>query len=198
MATVTRRSRTSTTTAASAAAAKPKPISVRTQRAPTNEDGKLACAKIPFIAANDAPTLSAEARKVGMKSAGTNQWVHPKDGSWAMLDANGRLQRGVKTVEFQGIPQPYVKPADPRTANKLEKLLQETPRIPASMKSYAVATIGIVSVNNAAAACAAAGFVQIGNTWIHPDGSWVRTGGAVTVGWKGYHLQQLPYQQGWL
>ena len=170
--------RTSTTTARTTAkAAAPKGITVTTNRAPTNADGKLACAKIPFLRANDAATVGREARAVGMTSVGNSQWVHPKDGSWVMLDDGGRLQRGVRRTQFDGIPQPYVEPADPKQAKALEKLLAETPRIPRSMANYAIAKIGIVSAGTLAATLPNHGFLQIGTTWVHPDGSWVQSRG---------------------
>jgi hypothetical protein len=199
MATVSRNRTTTTTTRARTATrpAAPKTITVRSERAPKNEDGKLASAKIPFIANGDGVSLATQAKALGMTDIGNNRFVHPTDKSWVMLDANGRLQRGVGTVQFQGIPQPYVEPPDPKKAKELEKLLGETPAIPGSMRSYAIAKIGIVNSANVASVCTRAGFLQIGSTWIHPDGSWVKTSSyAISVGWKGHPLQSLPYANG--
>lgn len=188
-------------TRAPASEAKPTTITVRSERAPTNEDGKLACAQLPFIPNGDTATLAQAATAAGMEAIGNDRYVHPKDKSWVFLDANGRLQRGKGTVQFQGIPQPYVEPPDPALAKKLEALLGSTPRIPASMKEYALANIGFVDAHGAASTCARAGFAQVGSTWIHPDGSWVNVaGGRVSVGWKGHPLEKLPYSNpgGWI
>jgi hypothetical protein len=37
------------------------------------------------------------------------------------------------------------------------------------------------------------GFAQIGNEWWHPDGSWVNFQVSPPLGWKGYNLGNLPY-----
>jgi hypothetical protein len=39
----------------------------------------------------------------------------------------------------------------------------------------------------------AVGFVQMDNEWWHEDGSWVKLEGPLALGWKGYHLGELPY-----
>jgi hypothetical protein len=176
------------------------PMQVRSERAPTAKDGKLAVAQIAFVAQGDVDQLRSEAKRVGMKSVGNNHFVHTVDGSWAKMTDDGRLERGVKSIRFQGIPVPAVAVPDvaPVELRKLNALMKQKPAIPTSMREYAIAKVGIVNSSNIAAAATAAGFVQLGTRWVHPDGSWLLNDrGDVSVGWKGHALASLPYSGGW-
>ena len=50
------------------------------------------------------------------------------------------------------------------------------------------------NATQAPALLARAGFVQSGGRYVHPDGSWASiAGGRLALGWKGYTLGELPY-----
>jgi hypothetical protein len=117
-------------------------------------------------------------------------WTHP-DGSWVrIVPATGVSQRG-----WNGYGVAELQSGNPRV-----RLLEERPPVPRSMKSRAIAKLGRVGSNDAARLCKQAGFEKAGKIWIHEDGSWVKVDqGYVTVGWKGYTLDDLPYHAsgGW-
>lgn len=181
-------------------------IRVRTERAPTNTEGKLKVAQLPFIAANDSAALKAEAAKLGFKEVAPDQFVH-KDGSWAML-SNGRLERGVKGTRFTSIPQPYVPP--PKPMKGAPKLSEARPRVGQTWDWFTKNTaLGKAPIINDAATgkreLTKLGFMlsthdkQSGEqTWVHPDGSWFKLNdqyGGVSCGFKGYELGELPFQR---
>ena len=81
------------------------------------------------------------------------------------------------------------------TSRALDQFLQSVEK-----RAYKIAQIGIVNSANVASTCASHGYEQSGSMWVHADGSWASvSGGRVSVGWKGYSLQELPYrnQGGW-
>ena len=116
-------------------------------------------------------------------------WVHP-DGSWFKSDFQGytssRGWKGYSLLELQAGEH-----------HNLVRPLGTKPRVPASMARYAVAKIGLVDSRSAGRLCKAKGFVKVGDTWIHKDGSWVKNQqGSISVGWKGHELDALPYSNG--
>jgi predicted GNAT family acetyltransferase len=182
-------------------------ITVTSTRVPTSADSGYACAKVGFIARNNPADLQAKATQAGFVHQGGNQYLHA-DGSWLMMDARGMVNRGVGPVQFQGIPggrraqAAAAAPQPPPAQNTYQaggtaQIDRSRPGVPASMRGYGIAQIGIVNAQTAPAVCTRAGFVQSGSTWIHPDGSWVAiNAGRVSVGWKGHSLQELPYRNG--
>jgi hypothetical protein len=114
----------------------------------------------------------------------SDQYIHPTDGSWASTREDGRLERGVRTVRWQGISSLR----GPLRGIQLDTLLLQTPAVPASMRDFAVAQVGVVDARNVASAATAAGFAQVGPHWVHPD-----------IGWMGHRLHALPYstETGW-
>ncbi|MBI5509959.1 MAG: hypothetical protein HY903_14480 [Deltaproteobacteria bacterium] len=177
-------------------------ITISSHRAWVPTDAGLAVARLPFIPRGNPAALATIAAQNGFASIGNNIYQHP-DGSWVGI-INNRIERGVGTVAFSGVPSPQSfqqQPAQPQmnsTPGQAPPTHDSSrPGLPASMRAYAVAQIGIVNASNAATVCAGHGFVQNGGMWIHGDGSWVSIGGGrVSVGWKGYSLQELPYRNG--
>jgi hypothetical protein len=182
------------------------PIRVTQTRAPAAGDVNYACARVGFVATNNPNDLMAKATAAGFTHVGGNQYTHT-DGSWIYMDASGRVQRGAGGVQFQGIPggrTAQAQQAQPAAATFQQggtaQYDNSRPGVPASMRAYKIAQIGIVNSANVASTCASHGYVQSGSMWVHADGSWASvSGGRVSVGWKGYSLQELPYrnQGGW-
>lgn len=201
-------------------------VTISSHRSWGARDTALAVAKLPFIP-NNARELAQVATRAGFRDVGNGAYQHA-DGSWVAL-VNGRIERGHGNAAFQGLPSKPAPPTAPNRGtsrtpiqnavkkavagvsgmiNNVKQAAQQLgtvtkdnsrPAIPKSMKGYALAKIGRVNSATAAAACARAGFVQVGDTWVHPDGSWVAVRGAISVGWKGYPLAELPYRRsgGW-
>ena len=185
------------------------PIQVTQTRVPTPTDAGYACARVGIVARNNPADLAAKAGAAGFTHSGGNEYVHA-DGSWIRMEANGLVNRGVGVVQFQGIPggrraQPAPAPAPAPAPNTYQaggtaQLDRSRPGIPASMRGYAIAQIGMVNASTAPGICQRHGFVQSGSTWVHGDGTWVDcTNGVCRVGWKGYNLNELPYRRsgGW-
>lgn len=86
-------------------------IAIAAQRSPRPAEAALTSARIPFIpgGANAAGALSRYAAQLGMSPVPgmANAFIAP-DNSWVFLDANGRLQRGVREktadVAFTALP----------------------------------------------------------------------------------------------
>ena len=184
-------------------------ISFNTTRPPTANDGGYACARVGFVQANNPADLRQKALAAGFQDVGNNQYTHPSDGSWVMLDASGRVQRGVGNTMFQGIPKaPAGQAAPPAPAQATftgggVAKDNSRPPVPQSMLRptvYAITQVGICTMANVHTNCQRQGFVDVGGTYVHSDGSWVSyAGGRIAVGWKGYALNELrpAYVQGW-
>jgi hypothetical protein len=134
--------------------------------------------------------LTRDGFVLGQRKGSEEVWAHP-DGSWVKLNENeGTVSRGWKgysSLELQAGEH-----------KGLVRLLEQRVRVPASMKKYAIANIGIVSSATVARVCKSKGFVKVDNTWIHSDGSWVKASqGSIRVGWKGHTLDELPYSNGY-
>ena len=142
-------------------------------------------------AVNDDATGKAQLMRAGFitvaRRANVETWVHP-DGSWFKSDFQGN---GIADRGWKGYADFELQAGDHKD---LTKHLKEKPRIPSSMRRHALATVGRVDSSSVDATCKAHGFVKVGNHYIHPDGSWVKNdNGAISVGWKGHPLQNLPY-----
>jgi hypothetical protein len=127
--------------------------------APQPGHGALVTARLPFIATGNqaASDLAAAAQSAGMVQVAPNQFQHPLDGSWAIL--NGvRVDRGVGTTCFRGRVQ------------DLLSLQVATGGPPCAAHAISPQTPAASVV----APLVSAGFTEISkNYWTHPDGSWV-------------------------
>lgn len=145
---------------------------VRTQPA-TLADAALTSAQIPFIpmGGNAPQVLAQHAQSLGMTPVPgmTDAWEAP-DGSWAMLNPSGRLDRGFKVqgdaVSLQGIPS---------------VVLANTPVVDFRALGQPTLALGQLGGMDTASPqswpglLANEGFVQSGsaaNRYTHPDGSW--------------------------
>jgi hypothetical protein len=112
------------------------------------------------------------------------------DGSWVAVQ-NNSLLHGVGTELLADVPVPPPPGSVVRDHSK--------PPLPTSMRGYGIATVGIVAMSTIHDRCPETGFVNLGSTYVHPDGSWVDyTNGSIQVGWKGYALGDMysVYQNG--
>jgi hypothetical protein len=119
--------------------------------------GALATARLPFVANNDTAGLASAAASVGMTQVAANQFQHPIDGSWAVMNGN-RVERGVGQIHFRGVPADLM-------------------RIQTAMNAATCAAHAIAPTLPAASIVApliAAGFAETSkNFFVHADGSWV-------------------------
>ena len=70
---------------------------------PQIQHGAAVSARLPMINAGDAQGLANAAAALGMQAVGTNQYQHPVDGSWAILNGP-RVERGIGNIHFRGMP----------------------------------------------------------------------------------------------
>lgn len=187
-------------------------ITITGSRAASASDVAYACSRVGFVARNNPADLQAKALAAGMQAAGPNQYSHPTDGSWILMDASGNVQRGVGGTQFVGIPggrnaraaapqpPPQPPPAQPVGYAQPSGFVardNSRPGVPGSMRGYAIARVGLLNAQSAMSVCPQQGFQWNGSEWIHQDGSWVRpSGSGVVVGWKGHGLSELPYRNG--
>jgi hypothetical protein len=130
-------------------------LSQMSLQSPQFSDGALASARLPFLAQNDAAGLANAAASLGMNQVATNEFVHPVDGSWAVMN-QGRLERGVGNTLFRGVPTNLA---------TLPALASHHPCSAAAVN---------VSGPNVVANLISAGFIETSKSFFaHPDASWV-------------------------
>jgi hypothetical protein len=119
---------------------------------PRLADGALVASRVP----DDAATFSAAANALGMIEVAPNQFQHPGDQSWAVLEA-GRVERGCRLNHFQSAPA------------RLETL-----RLYGSEIICAAAKIKDGSPDEVVSQLIGAGFAETNRFFFaHADGSWV-------------------------
>jgi hypothetical protein len=132
-------------------------LSQMTLQPPQFGHGAVAAARLPFVAANDSAGLAAAASSLGMSQVAANQFQHPTDGSWAVMNG-GRVERGLGTTQFRGVP-----------AN-----LAALPSLPPGAACSAAAVAPSASASSIVSTLVGAGFVESSKSFFaHPDGSWV-------------------------
>jgi hypothetical protein len=134
-------------------------LSNKTSVRPGIEHGSVAAARIPFIGQNDSAGLQRAATQLGFTSVGTDQYQHPKDKSWVVMN-QGRLERGVASEIFAG------KPVD------LAALPMQPPGAFGAVAAQALDPS--LSATRMKAELTKLGFTQVLPTYfVHPDQSWV-------------------------
>lgn len=158
-------------------------------RTPNATDADLAAAKVGYVAANDRAALSTAALAVGMVGLGRDYFVGV-DGSWVRMEADGRVNRGLCEVQWNGIPgrAPAGAPAP----------YSETARYAYSaryMRTTALGNLPILSGYSRQqihATLLGRGFVESGRIYTHQDGSRVDMRSSPPVlSYNNYALNQL-------
>ena len=181
-------------------------IRVTSTRAVAPTDANYAIGRLGFIPRRDANALRTAALNAGFKDQGNNEYLH-QDGSWVKLEANGVINRGIGGVQLQGVPggrQAAVaaQPAQPAPQAPIRSgVAQDTSRPPLPSTTWdwwaqntALGKLPRTTAAAAPAQLARLGFANNGAQWVHPDGSWATvSGGRLALGWKGYTLGQLPF-----
>jgi hypothetical protein len=141
---------------------------------PQFHDGALATARLPFVAAADTAGLAAAAASVGMTQVAPNQFQHPVDGSWAVMNGN-RVERGVGQTHFRGVPTDLAR--------------RQTTTGGPTCAAHAIApTLSAASI---VAPLISAGFAETSkNFFVHADGSWVAVTPDAGI-LRGQHQSQL-------
>jgi predicted RNA binding protein YcfA (HicA-like mRNA interferase family) len=167
----------------------PQPLDIKNAIASRPEHGFHAIAKTIDLKAGSAK-LGQALEGLGFTATIRGVLYAHADGSWVVLQGKS-LFRGVGTELLADVPKP------PPPGSVVRD--HSTPPLPASMRAYGLAKIGIVNTTTVHSQCRAQGFVQIGQEYVHADGSWVDlSGGGIRVGWKGYGLGDMysVYQNG--
>jgi hypothetical protein len=169
----------------------PQPLNMANAQPSKPEHGYLALAQTDKLA-HDTPNLGQTLGGLGFQSRVANSLYEHADGSWIAIQ-NGQLFRGVGQLVLSDVP----KPPPPGT------VIRDTskPALPHASSwahwqaNFAIGKLPLLSsAQNDANTLRTLGFIQLApNEFWHPDGSWVDFGKSPPLGWKGYHLGQLPY-----
>lgn len=169
----------------------PQPIDQQQQVKSKPEHGWYAVAKTGDLKAG-AANLGQTLGGLGFTATVPGKvWDHP-DGSTVILHGN-KLYRGIQGQLLSDVP----KPPPPGTGGPDKS----RPPLPGNgqwawwQQNTALGRVPLLgSASQIPGSVAPLGFTQHGNEWWHPDGSWVASnGGGVSLGWKGYRLGELPY-----
>lgn len=143
--------------------------------------------------------LTAQTASLGQKLGGLGftatvpgkMWEH-SDGSFVVVH-NNALFRGVAGQIFSDVPKPP--PPGSGGPDRSRPPLPDRSSWAWWQQNTALGRLPIMSSpSQAQQQCPALGFSLHGQEWWHPDGSWVSVaGGRIRVGWKGYSLGELPY-----
>lgn len=170
--------------------AMPQPLSTVPKSKPLPSDAYLAVARTGGLKVGSR-ALTSQLEKLGFFAEVPGKVFSHDDGSFVIVH-NDALLRGVNDRYLSSVPKA------PRVGSI--KPDHSRPDISGRSWSWFQANTALASVprmssaSEAPAECGSRGFVLIGQTWWHKDGSWVDTsGGRIAVGWKGYRLGQLPY-----
>lgn len=169
----------------------PLPLSAQTAVKSSPAHGYLALAQTGKLDPKSA-TLAQTLGGLGFSATIPGSLYSHTDGSWVALQG-GALYRGVGTTLLSDVPVPP--PPGSAVKDTSRPALPNTSDWAWWKSNMAIGKLPLLGGGNAndLQALRSLGFVQIGAEWWHPDGSWVDFGQRPPLGWKGYHLGQLPY-----
>jgi hypothetical protein len=172
-------------------ASPPVPIEKMTKVKSAPEHGWTAIAKTGDVKA-DTPQLAQKLGGLGFTAKVPGKmWEHP-DGSFVVLH-NNAIYRGVAGQLLSDVP----KPPPPGTGgpDKSRPPLPNASNWAWWQQNTALGRVPLLSsAAQAQQVCPGLGFTLHGQEYWHADGSWVSmAGGRISLGWKGYKLGELPY-----
>lgn len=187
-------------------------IKVKTTRDARPVDGKKAIAALADKVDDgmNRDKVRRFAQRNGFTEVAKNEFVH-QDGSWFKYEPDrwypqsyGTVTVGVGSAQLYDVPAPYV-PLDRSVKRQTTKPDIEQKGWAWFTKNTALGKVPMIDAGAAGKAILAKkGFVPTSRSggveqWVHPDGSWFKLNGggypAITCGWKGYELGELPYNR---
>ena len=172
------------------------------QRAWTQSDAVYAAARVGHVPRGDVNALYTAATNAGFRHIGNNAYQHD-DRSWIQMRADGAIDRGVGVIALTGMP-PAAQVQVSVSVGWGQTQYDTTSRPPLPSNTWqwwrdntALGQLPRINSATAASTLPSYGFTQSNGAWVHPDGSWAKADayGSISVGWKGYTLGELPYNE---